>query len=173
MKLVDIMPLDDWIEIEQEINRRSGLNAAVYDTDGLRITKFIKWANNFCPELRATGKGQKYICAVAHQNIASRAVQTGKTVVAECDAGLMKFVVPIFVGDEFLGTAGGCGLRYEQGEVDAYLVHRTSDMDEQHVRELGEEIGKIDPETLTDVIGFVEDKVFEGVSHYTRLKEIA
>ena len=147
MKLVDIQPVENWIEIEKEINRRSGLNAAVYDVDGLRITDFIKWASNFCPELRATGKGQKFICAVAHQNIAAKAVKSKKTVVAECDAGLMKFVVPIFVGDQFLGTAGGCGLRYGQAEVDDYLVHRTADMDEQHVRDLAEEIDTIAPDT--------------------------
>jgi ferredoxin len=84
---------------------RSGLNAAVYNVDGVRITDFKKWANELCPALRATAKGQEYICAVAHQNIAARAIKTGKTVVDECDAGLMKFAVPIFVADEFLGVA--------------------------------------------------------------------
>ncbi len=171
MKLVDILPIENWIEIEKEINRRSGLNAGVYDVDGLRITDFIKWASNFCPDLRATGKGQKFICAVAHQNIAARAAKSRKTVVAECDAGLMKFVVPIFVGDEFLGTAGGCGLRYGLGEVDAYLVHRTADMDEQHVQDLAGEIGTIEPDTLSDVIGYVENKVAESVAKFVHLAE--
>lgn len=171
MKLVDIQPVENWIEIEKEINRRSGLNAAVYDVDGLRITDFIKWASNFCPELRATVKGQKFICAVAHQNIAAKAEKSKKTVVAECDAGLMKFVVPIFVGDEFLGTAGGCGLRYGQAQVDDYLVHRTADMDEQHVRDLAEEIDTIAPDTLADVIDYVENKVAECVSNFVHLAE--
>ncbi len=173
MKLVDILEIEKWIEIEKEINRRSGLNAGVYNVDGMRITNFIKWANNFCPDLRATGKGQKFICAVAHQNIAAQAAKSKKTIVAECDAGLMKFVVPIFVGDEFLGTAGGCGLRYGQGEVDAYLVHRTSDMDEQHVRELAGGIDTIAPDTLADVIDYVENKVAESVSIFARLAETA
>ena len=38
MKLVDILPIEKWIEIEQEINRQSGLNAAVYDVAGMKIT---------------------------------------------------------------------------------------------------------------------------------------
>ena len=45
MKLVDIMPIEKWIEIEQEINRQSGLNAALYDVEGVRITAFKKRAN--------------------------------------------------------------------------------------------------------------------------------
>lgn len=59
MKLVDIMPIEKWIAIENEIQSRSGLNAAVYDVNGLRITDFIKWANRLCPSLRATEKGQE------------------------------------------------------------------------------------------------------------------
>ena len=163
MKLVDIMPIEKWIVIEKEIQSRSGLNAAVYDVNGLRITDFIKWANRLCPSLRATEKGQKFICAVAHQNIAARAAKTGETIVAECDAGLMKFVVPIFAGDKFLGTAGGCGLLKSQGQVDAYLVHRTTDMKEEDVRNLAEDIEKIPQDRLADVVAFVEKKVVECI----------
>ena len=35
MKLFDILPCEKWIEFEKEINRRSGLNASVFDTDGI------------------------------------------------------------------------------------------------------------------------------------------
>jgi hypothetical protein len=31
MNLDDIMPIEKWVQVEQEINRRSGLNAAVYN----------------------------------------------------------------------------------------------------------------------------------------------
>ena len=81
MKLDDIMPIEKWVEVEREINRQSGLNAAVYDVAGVRITDYKKWANRLCPALRATEKGQESICAVAHQNIAAQAIKTGKTVV--------------------------------------------------------------------------------------------
>jgi len=166
MNLVDIMPIEKWIEVEKEINKRSGLNAAVYDANGLRITDFIKWANKLCPALRATGKGQKFICAVAHQNIAARAAKTGETILAECDAGFMKFVVPIIVGDEFLGSAGGCGLLNNPGQVDAYLIHRTTDMDEDDVQNLAQDIEIIPQDRLADVTDFVEKKVAESIQEY-------
>ncbi len=79
MKLKDIMPIEAWVEIETEIHGRAGLNAAVYDVNGQRITDFKGFANQLCPALRETGKGQKFICAVAHQNMASRAARTGKS----------------------------------------------------------------------------------------------
>ena len=171
MELVDIMPIEKWIEIEKEIHKRSGLNAAVYDVNGLRITDFKKWANKLCPALRATEKGQKFICAVAHQNIAAQAVKAKKTIVAECDAGLMKFAVPIFVGDEFVGTAGGCGMLRYQGQVDAYLVHRTTDMEETDVRNLAQDIETIPPDRLADVMKYVEKKVAESIQPYASAPE--
>ena len=159
MELVDILPIEEWIEIEKQINSISGLNAAVYNTNGVRITDFKKWANQLCPALRETEKGQKFICAVAHQNIAAQAIKTGKTVVDECDAGLMKFAVPIFVGGEFLGVVGGCGLLRNQGQIDAYLVHRTTGMAQKTIEELSEGIETVVHDRLLSVIDYVEDKV--------------
>jgi len=166
MKLVDILPIEKWVEIEKEINRQSGLNAAVYDADGVRITDFKKWANRLCPALRETEKGQKFICAVAHQNIAAQTIKTGKTVVDECDAGLMKFAVPIFVENEFLGTAGGCGLLRYQKQVETYLVHRTTDLDENVIKDLAENIPTIPTDRLESAVGYLEKKVAEIIRDF-------
>ncbi|MGD8990615.1 MAG: hypothetical protein PVI00_04085, partial [Desulfobacterales bacterium] len=72
MKLTDITPLEKWIELEQKINERCGLNASVFYVEGIRITEFKRWANKLCPIIKADEKGQNYICAVAHQNIAAQ-----------------------------------------------------------------------------------------------------
>ena len=164
---------DQWVEVEQEINRRSGLNAAVYNVAGVRITDFKKWANQFCPALRATEKGQEYICAVAHQNIAAQAIKTGKTIVNECDAGLMKFAVPIFVENEFLGVAGGCGLLRDRQQVDTYLVHRTTGMAEEDVEGLSKNIATIPNYRLESTISYVENKVAEIIREFGTIAQIA
>ena len=88
MRLVDILPSKNWVELEQEIHKRSGLNASVFDADGIRITKFQKWANRLCPMIKANEKGQSYICAVAHQNIAAQSMKKKEPIVEECDAVL-------------------------------------------------------------------------------------
>ena len=171
MKLVDMMPLEKWVEIEKEINRRSGLNAAVYDVAGVRITDFKKWANRLCPALRATEKGQEFICAVAHQNIAAQTIKTGTTVADECDAGLMKFAVPIFVEHEFLGVAGGCGLLRNQEQVETYLVHRTTGLNEEVVVRLSEDIETIPNDRLASVIRYLEKKVAEIIREFERVPQ--
>jgi ligand-binding sensor protein len=166
MKLVDIMPIERWVEIEQEINRQSGLHAVVYDVEGVGITESKEFPNRLCPALRETEKGQQFICAVAHQNIAAQTVKTGKTVVDECDAGLMKFAVPIFVEDEFLGVAGGCGLLRNEEQVDTYLVHRTTGLDEEVVEHLSENIETIPNDRLESAIGYLEKKVADIIREF-------
>ena len=159
MKLTDIMPLEKWVELEKEINKRFGLNASVFDVDGLRITKFVSWANRLCPAIKATSKGQTFICSAAHQNIAKQAEQTGKSVVAECDAGLSKIIAPIFYKDEFLGAVGGCGLFLEGGEIDSFLVYKTTDIAEKEVEELSNDIGTISDSDVKSLTNFLEERL--------------
>ncbi len=166
MELTDIMPLENWVEIEKEINRRSGFNAAVYDAQGMRITDFKKWANKLCPSIRETQQGLQSICSVAHQNVAARVLKTRATVIDECDAGLMKFAVPIFVDGEFLGVAGGCGKLRGEGKVDAYLVHRTAELDEKSIEDLARDIETIGEGRLTSVIDYVEREVAAIIHEY-------
>jgi hypothetical protein len=37
INLVDIMPVDRWVEVEKEVNRRSGFYPAAYDVRGTRV----------------------------------------------------------------------------------------------------------------------------------------
>ena len=166
MQLTDMMPLEKWVELEKEINRRSGFNAAVYNAHGMRITDFKKWANRLCPSIRETRKGLQSICSVAHQNVAARVVKTRETVIDECDAGLMKFAVPIVVDGEFLGVAGGCGKLRGEGQVDAYLVHRTAELDEEFVEDLVRDVETIDEDRLASVVDYVEREVAELIDEY-------
>ena len=73
----------------------------------------------------------------------------------------MKFAVPIFVENEFLGVAGGCGLLRNEGQVDTYLVHRTTDLDEKVVEDLAQDIETIPNDKLESAISYLEKTVAE------------
>ena len=159
MKLTDIAPLGKWLELEQKINERSGLNASVFDVAGVRITDFKRWANKLCPVIKADEKGQNYICAVAHQNIAAEAKRTHKPVIAECDAGLMKLAVPIFLNGEFLGVAGGCGYILGSGAVDTFMVNKTLGIAEEKLMNLSDDIPMMTPEQARSHTVFIQNEV--------------
>jgi ligand-binding sensor protein len=166
MELTDLLPLEKWKEFEKEINRRSGLDANIFNIDGIRITDYKNWVNRLCPAIKATDKGQSYICAVAHMNLAIQAKQTQKSLVEECDAGLVKIIVPIFVKDEFLGAVGACGLLLDDGEVDPFLVNMTTGIDEEDIERLSADIETISTEKARIVVSYIEEEISKIISKF-------
>ena len=167
MKLTDIAPLDKWVELEKEINARFGLDSNVFNIDGVRISEFKKWANRLCPEIKATDKGQSFICAVAHMNIAGQAMESKQAVIEECDAGLVKIVIPIFVNDTFLGAVGACGALLEDGEVESFLINKITDIDEEKAESLATDIGTLKRSDADELANFVQQKIDAIIAEYS------
>ena len=155
MKLTDIIPIEDWMAIERKIVAQSGLDANIFDTSGRRISTFKHWANRLCPAIKDTDRGQSFICAVAHMNLATIAKNTGQGVIEECDAGLLKLVVPIFFKDKFVGAVGMCGALMDEGEIDDFMINKTTEIESETIEELAEDIPTISRkkvEELRDLI---------------------
>lgn len=159
MELTDLLPLEKWKELEKEITRRFRLDANIFNVDGIRITDYKNWANRLCPAIKATDKGQSYICAVAHMNLSAQAKQTQEGLVEECDAGLVKIIVPIFKKDEFLGAVGACGFLLDDGEVDSFLVNMTTGIDEEDIKRLSADIERISTKKARAILSFIEEEI--------------
>jgi ligand-binding sensor protein len=159
MKLTDIAPLERWMELENDINTRSGMDANVFDTRGYRISDQKHWANKLCPAIKDTDKGQSFICAPAHMNIAAQAMRSREPVIEECDAGMIKLVVPIFLNEEFVGAVGACGLKFEDGEIDSFLVNKMTEMDEEKVETLSATVPSIAREKAEELKQFIQEKI--------------
>ncbi len=166
MKLTDIAPMKRWLELENDIHARTGLDANVFDPDGYRISQNKNWANRLCPEIKATDKGQSFICAPAHMNIAAQAMRTQQPAIEECDAGLIKLVVPIFVNDEFAGAVGACGFLLDDGEVDSFLVNKMTEIDAEKVERLSEGIQSITTDKAVSLGNAISEKIQQLVSEY-------
>ena len=165
MKLTDLAPLEKWIAFEKDIHKKSGLDVNVFDTKGYRISEFKNWANRLCPEIKATDKGQSFICAPAHMNIATLAMRSKKPVIEECDAGMLKLVVPIMLNDEYVGAVGACGFLLDDGEVDSFLVNKMTDINEDRVERLAEGIDSITTEKAELLAQYIEDQIAEIVAN--------
>ncbi len=159
MNLTDICPLETWKEFETQLHLQYDIDVNVFNPEGIRITDHKAWVNRLCPAIKANPKGQAFICAVAHMNIASEARQSGNPVIEECDAGLIKLVVPILVGGECIGAVGACGLLLEDGEVDAFLVNKITDMPETEIEELSDGIRSMSREAAHEMIETIVAKL--------------
>ena len=165
MKLTELAALDKWIELEKDIHQKSGLDANVFDTKGYRISEQKNWANRLCPEIKATDKGQSFICAPAHMNIAALAMRTKEPVIEECDAGMLKLVVPIILNDDYVGAVGACGFLLDDGEVDSFLVNKMTDINEDKVERLAEGIDSITTEKAEILAQYIANQIAEIVAN--------
>jgi ligand-binding sensor protein len=164
MQLTDLQSVQQWKDLEEDINRKFKLDVNVFNTDGIRITDFKYWANRLCPAIKDTDKGQSFICAVAHMNVASTASQEKKPIIEECDAGFMKLVVPIFVGSEFVGAVGACGVLLDSGEVDPFYINKVTEIDEEKIESLVEGAPAITRTNANKVVDFIQQRLKEIVA---------
>jgi ligand-binding sensor protein len=168
MKLTDLAPLEKWVELEKNVHQKSGLDVNVFDANGYRISELKNWANRLCPEIKATDKGQSFICAPAHMNIAAQAMRSGKPAIEECDAGMLKLVVPIFLDDEYIGAVGACGFLLDNGEVDSFLVNKMTDISDDQVRKLADGIPVITTEEAENLARYITIELAGIVANYDR-----
>jgi len=159
MGLEDIWPLKNWIALENDIHNKFGVNAVVFDAAGLRIANFTNWANRLCPVIKAHEAGQGFICSIAHRNVVATAVQTGNPVIDECDAGLIKLVIPIFINAEFLGVVSGCGLQFIGSKVETYLISKIVGLEREEIKNLSKDIKKIAGKKAMSLIEYIQNKV--------------
>ena len=159
MKLTDIAPMARWTELENDIHTRSGMDANVFDPRGYRISDQKHWANELCPAIKDTDKGQSFICAPAHMNIAAQAMRSREPVIEECDAGMIKLVVPIFLNGEFVGAVGACGMKFADSEVDAFLVNKMTEIDEEKVENLSATVPSIARQTTEELGRHIQERV--------------
>jgi ligand-binding sensor protein len=161
MKLTDVLPVEEWAELEREIYESSGMRPRVYDVEGVGVTEQSVFGNELCARIQSIPKAQTFICAVAHNNMAVMAKNTGEPVVEECDAGMVKIVVPIFVDGEFIGAAGACGKLADGEEVDAFMVNRSSDIPEEEVEALASNVPSAPRSEMEDLAEFVRGRLDE------------
>ena len=67
--------------------------------------------------------------------------------------------IPIFVGEEFLGVAGGCGLLLINSLVDSFLIHKITGIDIENIENLSKNIGIIAGAKLESVIKYIEEQI--------------
>jgi ligand-binding sensor protein len=138
MQLTDILPIDDWLSFQEEVDRTFGTGPSIYDAEGRQATRYECEGNPVCQAIRGVPDGGTQICARSHQTIMAMAQRQRGTVIEECDAAMVKVIVPIFADDEFVGAAGVCGLLWHDEEVDAFYVSKVTGIPEADIEDLAQ-----------------------------------
>ena len=164
MKLADFMPIEDWLAFQAEVDNRFDTGTVVYDAEGKQATPYDCKRNSLCRAIRGFPDGQVQICARAHQAIAAMAKRTHEAAIEECDAGMVKLVVPVFSAGEFLGTSGICGLLRHDDEVDAFYVSKVTGISEADIEELAKSVRRVSREETKAMAEFMARRIEELAS---------
>jgi len=140
---VDTMFRKKWFALEKEINERTGFHTCTYNEEGAKVTAYMRWSNQLCPVIRADQRSTLTVCGIPREVYALQAGRKGKTLIDECEAGLTKICVPIFVGDEYVGLIGCCGVLMDEGEVNVDVVTMATGLSREVVANLSKDIPRI------------------------------
>jgi len=149
----------EWIEFEEAFAEKSSLTPAVYDANGALITDSALWCNTLCQSIKKIQGAREQICSLAHQNMSMMAKNIQKPVVEECDAGMVKIVVPVFVEDEFVGAVGGCGRLLPDSEIDESYISKVSGLDEKDVSIMAKEVTGISDNEAQNLAEYLAKRI--------------
>lgn len=155
---------DEVLEIERELNARFGVNAAAFDAEGARVTNFVAWSNPLCKAIKTDPASGSAICAVANGHFMREARHSQEPVFGECDAGFIKFCVPVVVDGAFIGMIGGCGCLPPDGAVDTFTVSKAASLSEAAIAELAAPAREFSEVDLAEAVSFLRDEVRRLVS---------
>ena len=159
MEPTDLISEKTCQQIEQQIFRQYSVNAGVFDTLGKRITATPLWANTLCPIIKATQAANESICAVAHQYLADQARQTRLPAVDLCDAGMIKIVVPVYHKENFFGVVSCCGSLPEEGEIEDFLVQKTTGLSDEEFQLHYQSVKTINKGEIQTIIRTIEEQL--------------
>lgn len=154
MELTDLMPIDRWRQLAEDIYTLFGLNGAVLDKNNVLVHSSTKWANRICPDIK--GGDNRVLCASAQKRLSKMAEEKREPVIDECDAGFVKFVVPIFSDDQFLGTVSGCGSLLGDSEADSFYIGKLLNKDEEEIKDLLNVICRISQDRVEEAIRYIQ-----------------
>ena len=87
------------------------------------------------------------------------AAKSGKNIVEECDAGLIKAVVPLFKDDKLIGAFGGCGKMLDDGEIEVEYICRTIKSEEPEIAELSQSIEIMSEAAAEEAVEYMANEV--------------
>lgn len=148
-----------WLAVGRELHDRFGLNPSINDAQGHPLATNDHWANALCPAIRGSNQGFSPVCISAGEHFAKLLRTSGKPVVEECGAGMLRIAVPVFVNQEFVGSLGGCGKVCDGGDVDEFMIRKVTGLELEQIRTRAASVASITWGETDEIVEFLEEKV--------------
>lgn len=166
MELTDIIPMSELTKIVEEIHGKFGFTGVFYKPDNFILVRSNEMGNSLCPFIK-DNPNSLMICSVAQQILGKDSFDSKEIIIDECDAEMLKFVIPIFIGDEFLGTVGGCGrLADDKDSVETFYISKLAGKNEGEIKELAKSITKVSKDEMNEIISYIQGRINPYINKY-------
>jgi ligand-binding sensor protein len=150
LSVYDVDSRENWQKLLDGTQSSLGLPIALLDPDNV-ILQTSGERNELCKEIRSLKKAKPVICGQSQQFMAEMARTQNASIVDICEAGMAKFVVPVFKDENYLGCITTCGCMLPETKVEAYLIEKAAGIGENTIVEMAEDIPIVQKEQLQQV----------------------
>lgn len=156
MELFELAPREAWLILLDGVHQRTGMTATCYNAAGEVVLRHDTWSNSLCPLVQNNQGARTTVCAVVQQVLGKQATVTREPQIDECDLGMIKFAVPVVVGDEVVGTVGACGGRAPESEVETFLASQILETSEEALAEPAASVPAVEEARVQDAVAYLQ-----------------
>lgn len=134
-----IMTDAQWSEVLDDLAQRSLMSVLLTDAGG-GILRTHGSRNELCERIRADDDSRMAVCSQTNAAMLELVRLTLAPVIEECEAGMLRLVVPVVRGGILVFQVTACGRVAHGGGIEAFLLSRLLQMREDDVAELGRSV---------------------------------
>ena len=133
-----------------DLCEESGMPTALVDKKSV-VLQVSGERNPLCSEIRANDESLAFICGQTQQFMVKKAKSTQKPVIDACEAGMIKFLIPLFLDTDFIGSITVCGSCAPGEEIETFAIAKSTKMNEKEIMPLVKKVPEVDQEKVTGV----------------------
>ena len=164
MNVYNIRSEQEWRQVLDDLQQELGVPVSIMDKENV-ILQTSGERNALCSAIRAIDESLVMICSQTQQFMTREARETGRPFIGTCEAGMSKFVIPLFFKGELVGTITGCGASVPGEEIETFLVEKSSRMREEEIIRLAQQVPKQDQAKMVESA----NRVFQEFQENTML----
>ena len=137
MNPLDLRSQEEWTGLLARVAEETGMTATLTDDKGNHILEEQGQRTPLCLKIREKKASRTFICSQTNVAMLREVKRTLKPLIDECEAGLVRMVVPVCHEGVLIGQVTACGLvAKEEEEIDPFLIAEQVGLSEGEVEDL-------------------------------------
>ncbi|MBW1836371.1 MAG: PocR ligand-binding domain-containing protein [Deltaproteobacteria bacterium] len=156
MGVYDIRSPEEWQKILDDVCQASGMPAALVDAKSVVLQSSGKRCP-LCAKIRSINESLSFICAQTQQFMVETSRTSRRPVIDACEAGMLKFLIPLFLDGEFTGSVTVCGCSFPGEEIEVFGISQVTKMKEDEIISLVKQVPEIEQAKVDEIV----DRLFQ------------